>query len=424
MNQAFRSTGRYLFLQGMATQFLTRLADALDARGHVVKRINFNAGDRLFWRLPGAVDYRGGIADWPQFLERSLTDWHITDIVLFGAGRPLHSIAIRVAGRYGIKVHMFEEGYFRPGWITLEQSGGMQFPRDAAGYRLAAALLSSAPAGAPVTDSFPARAGQDILYYVWSWLWSSRYPGYRAHCRQVGLRFAQMAVDPFREYAGWLRRLAWTPAQRRRTAAALCKLEAGAKPYYFFPLQLDYDSQIQIYSPLGNLASVLAVIIDSFARRAPKDTQLVIKEHPLDPHLTDWRALTATLARRFGVEDRIVYLVGGPLDQLACKSRGMVTVNSTSGLSALALHVPVVALARPIYDLEGLTFQHGLDRFWKEASAPDGALFDAFRRVVIDRTHINGGYFSAQAVDLAVAGSVARLESAVPRLIVAAGARG
>ena len=95
----------------------------------------------------------------------------------------------------------------------------------------------------------------------------------------------------------------------------------------------------------------------------------------------------------------------------------VVTVNSTSGLSALALHVPVVALARPIYDLEGLTFQHGLDRFWTEAATPDAGLFEAFRRVVIDRTHVNGGYFSAQAVDLAVAGSVAHLESAVPHLL-------
>ena len=43
----------------MATRFFERLGQALFERGHAVHRVNFNGGDRAFWRLPGAVDFRG-----------------------------------------------------------------------------------------------------------------------------------------------------------------------------------------------------------------------------------------------------------------------------------------------------------------------------------------------------------------------------
>ncbi len=67
-----------------------------------------------FWRLPGAVDYRGDLADWPAFLSERLDEWSVTDIVLFGDCRPLHRAAINIAARRRIRAHVFEEGYLRP----------------------------------------------------------------------------------------------------------------------------------------------------------------------------------------------------------------------------------------------------------------------------------------------------------------------
>ncbi|OYU78090.1 MAG: hypothetical protein CFE32_03120 [Alphaproteobacteria bacterium PA3] len=51
-----------------------------------------------------------------------------------------------------------------------------------------------------------------------------------------------------------------------------------------------------------------------------------------------------------------------------------------TGTLALARGGPVVVLGKAVYDLPGLTFQDGLDRFWTEATAPDAATFAAFRR--------------------------------------------
>ena len=58
---------RFLFLQGIATLFFARLGQRLVGLGQGVHRINFNAGDRLFWSLPGAVDYRDRPEAWRAF---------------------------------------------------------------------------------------------------------------------------------------------------------------------------------------------------------------------------------------------------------------------------------------------------------------------------------------------------------------------
>jgi capsular polysaccharide export protein len=185
-------------------------------------------------------------------------------------------------------------------------------------------------------------------------------------------------------------------------------------------MQHDADSQIRLNSPFGGMAPALEQVVRSFARTAPADSILVVKEHPLDPQLTDWQDLVSTEATRLGVQDRVIYIAGGDIGALVQGSRGVVTVNSTVGILALSRGIPVATLARSIYDLAGLTFQLGLDRFWREGAAPDPTLYDAFRRVVAHRTQINGGFFSALGLSLAVQGAVLRLEGSRRDLAVTA----
>jgi len=396
----------FLFLQGMATQFFAKLGAALAKTGHDVHRINFNGGDKLFWLRSGSVDFRGDLKAWPQFLEERLAEWGVTDIILFGDCRPLHREAVRVASLRGIQVFVVDEGYIRPNWVTMELggvNGNSPLPRDPDWYRNAALDTPHWSGGLPAPGSFQRRAIEDVAYNVASvGLWW-RFPSYKTH----------RPWHPFYEYAGWLKRFARKPSAKRRTARAMKDVLSSDKPFYLFPLQLDCDSQIRQHSPFGRIKPSIEYVVRSFAQNAPAETLLVIKEHPLDNCLSDWRTLVTEVAASAGVPDRVIYVEGGDLEAMLGKSISVVTVNSTVGLIALARGRAVKTLGDAVYDMPELTFQPSLDQFWTEATPPDAALFDCFRRVVAARTQVNGGFFSKTGLELAVVGSVAVLENAV-----------
>ena len=79
-----------------------------------------------------------------------------------------------------------------------------------------------------------------------------------------------------------------------------------------------------------------------------------------------------------------------------------------------------MALGTAIYNMPGLTHQGDVDGFWTAPTAPDFGLMADFRRVVLHRTQVNGGYFSKAAIARAVAATVPRLEAALPDALVSA----
>lgn len=399
------SRRNYLFLQGPIGTFFSRLAARLRGQGHGVHRINLNGGDRIFWNLPGALDFRGTVEQWAGFLNEQLLRRDITDIVLFGDCRPPHQTATRLARRHCIRVHVFEEGYLRPNWVTLE-SGGVNrnslMPRDPEWFKSAAATVGDWDGGVPVLSSFVRRATEDVLYNLTTVFTAWRYPAYRTH----------KPWHPLAEYAAGAKRFPMKPWSKRRKAALLQQILGNGQPYYLFPLQLDADSQIRFHSSFGRMAPAIKRVIDSFANFAPADTLLVITEHPLDTGLVELGRITREYAAAAGVAGRVIYLQGGSPDELVKRSRSVVTVNSTMGILALTFSVPVVALGHAIYDMPGLTFQGTLDDFWSQGTAPDAATFDAFRRVVASRTQVNGGFYSRMGLDLAVDGVMTRFEMA------------
>ncbi len=354
----------FLFLQGLAGPFFSRLGRALAGAGHGVHRVNFNGGDRAYWRMPGAVSYRGGARGWARFLSGLLERHGVTDLVLFGDCRPLHAEAITVAQGRGIQVHVFEEGYVRPDFVTLEVggvNGHSGLSRDPDHYLQAARRLPPLPDFPAVPSSFVRRAREDLVYNLASVALTPFFPGYRTH----------RPWHILHEYLGWGVRLLRGPAERRRSAAVLDRLEASGRPYFVFPLQLTEDYQIRVHSRFPGMKPAIERVLASFARFAPADTLLVVKGHPLDNGLFDWERCTATLAAGLGIADRVLFLETADIDLLVRPARGLVTVNSTTGTLSLRHGVPTAVLGDAVYDIPRITHQAGLDRFWAEPAAPE-----------------------------------------------------
>jgi capsular polysaccharide export protein len=353
--------------------------------------------------LPNGIDYRGSLEDWPAVFRQILEDKHITDVALFGDCRDYHLPAIRICHELGVPVHVFEEGYIRPDWVTLELggvNGHSSLPRDAAWYRQRAATLAPAPRHAQVHSSFRRRAFEAIAYNAAVIFMRWYYPGWRSH----------RPWPPLVEGAGWWRKLCQRKQRARSSAQLMARLEASAAPYFLFPLQLDSDAQIRSHSPFAGIADALKLVIGSFAAHAPEDARLLVKEHPLDNGVRDWQQETADMAALFGVATRVDYLAAGDIVPVARNSRGVVTINSTSGTLALAEGVPVIVLGEAIYNMPDITHQGELDDFWCNPMAPDVLTFNAFVRVLIERCLIPGGFYSEAGIEKVVRHAVARIE--------------
>jgi capsular polysaccharide export protein len=395
-----------LLLQGLVGPFFSEVGAALRAEGYGVFKVNFNGGDALFWKFnPGGIGYTGTLADWPAALEAIIARHGITDVLLFGDCRPVHRAAIAVCRDLRIAVHVFDEGYIRPDWVTFELggvNGHSQLPRDPAHYLANARLLPPAPPHYPVPSSFRRRALEAVFYDLANIALRWRFPHWHNH----------RPWSAWKEGFGWLRRLAGRKAARARTEACLAGL--ADTPYFLFPLQLDSDAQIRFHSSFTGMAEAIRLVIASFAAHAPAEVTLLLKEHPLDNGLRDWRALAAELAAEHGVAQRVVYIETGDIALIVLAARGLVTVNSTTGTLALACGVPVQTLGHAVYDVPGITCQAGLDRFWAAPGAPDAEVFEAFRRVLVARCLIPGGFFSDTGMDLVVRGVVARMRAHCP----------
>lgn len=373
--------GRHvLLLQGPFSPFFARLAAALRRRGARVTRILLCPGDRLFWRGPGALAFRGRPADWPRFVAALARREGVTDLACLGDGRFWHRAAIDALRPAGIAVHVVEQGHLRPGWLSVEPDGtggNSRFPADPA--RLAA-LARGAP---PVRDpgfraSFAATAAMDVAFNLANLLLGRLlYPHFRIH-----------SLDPpLRDWAGWILKAARWPWRRAERDRVLARAAAHRGPLFLLALQLETDFQIRLHGPPEGLRATLARILASHARAAPADSLLLVKPHPLDNQLAPWRRIVAEAGA-----GRALWLDGGSLEALFPRLAGLVTVNSTAGLAALRAGVPVLALGRAIYGLPGLVWQGEPDGFWTGAHPPDPVLLDTLVRALAATIDVPGAF--------------------------------
>lgn len=408
-----RQDRSFVFLQGPPGPLFRLLGEEMSCRGFTVHRINLSGGDRLDWPR-GAVNFRGRFSEWPVFFDKFLRENGITDLLLYGDCRPYHLAAHGVAAMRNVQIHVLEEGYLRPHWMTLEPEGvnaRSTLSRDKNWFLKEARLLPPEPDLPPVTASFRRRARDSYWYYHYVLTGRLAYPHYRSH----------RSTPILKEGFGWLWKF-WREKKAVREAERVLAQLKG-KPMFLLPLQLSGDYQIRAHSPFPDMQSAAGYVIESFAANARSDLHLLLKCHPMDCGFFSWSAFVRDHAKRLGLEKRLHVVDGGDLEDMARDARGLVCVNSTSATLALANGTPVCTLGDAIYDLPGLTHQRHLDTFWSNPTPPEPGLYPAFRRVLVDRCLVRGGLASRSAVSTLIESMIQRLarlaESEVPSRLFA-----
>ncbi|MCD4483026.1 capsular biosynthesis protein [Chromobacterium vaccinii] len=365
--------------------FFNLLADWLSKNGITVHKLNFNGGDRLYHRGLPHTDYCGRLEDFAPWLIQLLQAQLIDGVICFGDCRRYHQIAAEVCRSRNLAFYAFEEGYLRPDYITLE-SGGVNAYSKLADDPVA--ILEHEPSNfsppLPTKPSFRRMALTAMSYYAAGWLWRRHYSHYRHH----------KDFSPFRECGLWLRS-GWRKQWYRISEHGIEQrvLTSLKHDYYLVALQVFNDSQILHHSHYEDVTEFIKDVISSFAHHAPANRHLVMKHHPMDRGHRNYRHLIQQLALQADISDRVHYLHDTHLPTLLKQSLGVIVVNSTVGLSALHHGKPLVVVGRALYDMDGLTFQYGLDRFWYECQPPQRELYGKLRSYLLKHTQLNGAFF-------------------------------
>lgn len=381
-----------LFLQGTGSRFFTLLSRKLEQIGVKTSKIHLCAGDVIFWRGGNAISYRGSRQKWGAFLAQYIIENGVSDIVLMSDSRPYHAVATDIAKAMKVNVFVFENGYVRPQWITME-AGGVNgrsgFPSRPEEIRRLAHIASRSKVTYPPVSKPRSKwlYFGDTVFHGANFLFGWLYPNYE--------RFRN--VSPVTEAVGWIRRLVARPGKLRRSRQRLEKLLESGDDFFFFPLQLEHDYQLKVDSPFNTLEQAYDTVISSFARYASADARLLVKNHPLDNNIINREADVARVARLHGVEDRVVFVEVGHNPTILQNAQGMVTINSTMGTSALHHGVPICVLGDAVYNVRGLAHENGLDSFWTEPLAIDETFRDEFLQALVCYCQIKGHFSERNA---------------------------
>lgn len=388
-----KSTGNgktFLFLQGPHGPFFDSLGAMLRSAGAQTWRVGFNRGDEAFWSdADSFIPFLDAPEKWEDRIADIYTRKGITDIVLYGDTRAIHATAIRQAQMRNIRVHVFEEGYLRPYWVTYEREGSngnsklmqktiTQMRQELEGLDV------------DLPDS-PARWGDmrqhvfyGALYHAFVMLANRKYRNFRPH-RDRSVRA---------EFRLYIKRLLTMPVTSISRKVITRRVRRGGYPYHLALLQLEHDSSFQKHSPFSTMTEFLELCIRGFALGAPAHHHLVFKAHPLEDGRVPVRREILRLAKAHGVRERVHFVPGGKLARLLNDARTAITVNSTAGQQALWRGLPTKVFGDAVYAKPEFVSTQSIEDFYATPSRPDSKAYRDFRHYLLETSQITGGYYS------------------------------
>ncbi|WP_374296269.1 capsule biosynthesis protein [Acinetobacter sp.] len=378
---------RILLLQGPMGNYFTQLARWLEFHNKQYYKVNFNGGDWFFSRGLNNLNYRGKLSYFDDWLISEIKDKQIDAIVCFGDCRFYHRIAKRVAVELKVDFFVFEEGYVRPNYLTFEQNGVNDFSDfrkfyESSDQTIPDLPLPDHPQEAHPNFSFLIRTA--ITFYLMWVLCTFLYPHYRHH----------RMIRPTFEVFYWLRAGVRKLINKQVDSHKFLNLiQNQTDRYYIVALQVHNDSQVQVHSDYVDVRDFIQEVTASFANHSDDLQHLVFKHHPMDRGYRHYGNLLRELAKEYDLEGRVHYVCDVHLPTLMKHSLGIVTINSTTGIQALHHGKPVIALGRAIYNLPKLTFQGGLDQFWKNPGRVNRLHYRRFRYALVHYSQLNGAYY-------------------------------
>jgi len=374
-----------LFLQGPMGDFFKQLDNIFQKKGAKTYRIGFNMGDRFFSNAENYTPYRDKREDYKEFIEAYLKKHNINKIFLFGDCRFYQSISIKIAVKLHIDVFVFEEGYIRPNYITMEKHGVNDYSHVSRDSNFYTSVEAQTLKASDVEYKQFKMVKSAAVYYLISNIFDRFfYPNYEHHRDFSAMKeFFYSIRSVYRK--GFYR-------LKERNCLNLVKGKLSKK-YFFVPLQTYNDFQILQHSGYKSVEKFIIEVIESFSLLCSNE-HLIFKHHPVDRGRKDYTDFIMEQAEYYDVRERVIVLYDTYLPVLLQNAKGTITINSTVGLSSINHGTPTITLGNAIYDIEGLTCKNmKLNDFWSKQVKPDMDLLAKYRTFIIKNTQLNGSFY-------------------------------
>lgn len=392
-NLSFYKNKNVLLLQSPVGPFFWRFKKDLQKAGAKVYKINFNGGDWLFYPKE-CSNYRGNISNWGIYLEKLIKENHIQVVLLLNDCRAYHKIAIEVCKKLGVIVGVFECGYIRPDYITLEANGvngnsSLNFLQKNE-IQIIEDLAKYIKPPIKIGKWFTYKAVYTILYFIAANLLRPVFPHYQHFISLYPPEVFHKEVIP------WIKQIFskyYYPVKERKIIKKILNEIKGK--YFLVPLQVSYDTQITFHSSFNSIEDFIEFVISSFSKHAPVNTYLVFKHHPLDRGHNNYEKHIKLLSEKFGIKDRVLYIHDIHLPTTIKNSIGVVLINSTTSSQVLDHGKPLIVLGEAIYKIDRLVYGGTLDNFWQDSFSfkPDLKKWKSFRNFLLLYCQINGNFY-------------------------------
>ena len=329
--------------------------------------------------------YKGTQEGRKKFIKIFLISKKIDTIFLMGDCRYYQSILIKIAQKNNIAVFVFEEGYFRPSYITLEQTGVNNYstiPRKKSFFinykdneKINQILIS---------NTFRNLAFESSIYFILSFLGQYKYPNYVHHRN----------FNPFSEFYYGVKNLYRKTIKHFSEKKLYSNLTfLYKKKYFFIPLQTHNDFQVVTHSKYNSIEDFINEILLTFSKVNNEDIILVFKHHPIDRGRKNYTKHIMKMKKKYGLKNKIEICFDIKLSRLLKNAKGTIVINSTVGMESLKYNTPTICLGKSLYDLEGLTNQGNLKSFFETPGEVNQILFKKFQNYLIKNTQINGSFY-------------------------------
>lgn len=368
-----------LLLQGPVGPFFKHFSHWLRGRGSEVYKINFNLSDDVFYPK-GAFHFRSTHRQFESYLRNTLIATGAKAVFMFGEHRPFHELAQVVCKEMGVAVWVFEEGYIRPGYITLENLA----TRDNL-YRFVRLGRADAQRDTPepMSHSYAKMVFNGAIYFTVGLFSSLKYPDYDHHKSFNLAQGFYWVRSAFRRY---FYRVFDVLEEHRALKRFSGKL-------FLAPLQVHNDYAVAARSDFYDVKDFIDVVLRNFAKHAPRDHALVLKHHPMDRGEKNYGGFIRRLSKELGIKDRVFYFHDCHMPTFMKASRGVVLINSTVGYQAMEHGVPVFAMGQALFAQRGHINDRSLSRFWTNTFRPEVAKSRRFINRLVEASQVPGSFY-------------------------------